>query len=376
MRFKISKSPSKSFDQSVLETLTAEVSAALGPDATTKDTDELLAALVGPTLDRLKVLVVDRLRQREHRMIREHRRYSRGFERRLRRYWGSALDRFYAIVVCAEESGSDFNDLHRQDAANRSNFLFDALSGLHARACRASFEVHQLLLSGFTMAALARCRTMHELAVTSMVLADYGSTDEFADVAERYILHEAVLNYKDALEYQFHCESLNIGGLDDTEFAKIKARRDVVVARFGKSFNETYGWAVKVTSKDKPTFLDLERLANLGSLRSFYRWASHEVHPDSKGWRLNLSEWEGVTYMSTGHANFGLSEPGQLAMVSLNLCTVSFLMCIHPVSAETVVRLLAINELIVGAQNLFVEGERQLATAEEVLRHRINSGLR
>lgn len=83
-----------------------------------------------------------------------------------------------------------------------------------------------------------------------------------------------------------------------------------------------------------------------------------------------------MSYMSTGHVNFGLSEPGQLAMGSLNICTVSFLMCIRPVSAETIVRLLAIGVLIEEAQDLFVEGERKLATTERVLRHRTATGLR
>src|SRR4051812_18571173 len=41
------------------------------------------------------ILATD-LQRRAPRMLREHRRISRAFERRLRKFWGSALDQYYA----------------------------------------------------------------------------------------------------------------------------------------------------------------------------------------------------------------------------------------------------------------------------------------
>jgi len=73
--------------------------------------------------------------------------------------------------------------------------------------------------------------------------------------------------------------------------------------------------------------------------------------------------------------NFGLSEPGQMALGFLNICTVSFLMCIRPITFETILRLLAIGQLIDDAQESFAEGERMLDEAEGLRRHRIITGL-
>jgi hypothetical protein len=376
VRLHRSRPVSESFDEIFYRTLINRVSILAEPNATDEQIHDITTNSADATLEAFKANLVERLTRQQPKMIREHRRYARGFERRLRRYWGDALDRFYAIAVCAEESGSYFNTAHRPNAAATNDFVFDALSGLHARACRTAFEVHQLLTSGFPMAALARCRTLHELAVTAAVLSEYGRKPEFSDLAERYILHDAVLNWKDAVEYQKHCHSLGYDAFEAGELTEIKRQRDAVVARFGRQFAEDNGWAAEVTGKIRPGFVDLEKLADLSRLRGYYKWASHEVHADSKGWRLNHGERGSTSYMSTGHVNFGLSEPGQLAMGSLNLCTVTFLTCIHPASPEMLVRMTAIHHLIDAAQDSFVEGERLVSEAEDLLQHRINTGTR
>lgn len=74
----------------------------------------------------------------------------------------------------------------------KQDYLFEALTGLHARACRVAVEIHHLLAGGFPMGALARCRTLHEIAVTMMILADFGCMDEHPDLAERFLLHEDI----------------------------------------------------------------------------------------------------------------------------------------------------------------------------------------
>jgi hypothetical protein len=365
------RSRAESFDDAFYHGLIEEVHKAIGAEATQEQVRDLAVAVTGPMIDTMASRLVARLMKLQPRMIRTHRRYTRGFERRLRRYWGDALDRFYAILICAHEMGSDFNDSHRQAAVDTNDLVFEALSGLHARACRTASEVHHLLSSGFPMGALARCRTLHELTVTAGVISEYGRKPEYSDLAERYLLHDAVLNWKDAIDYQEHCEALGCEPFTDAEIDEMKATRDAVVGRFGTPFGEANGWASKLATKRRVDFRDLEKLADLSHLRGYYKWASHEVHADSKGWRLNRAERGKIEYMSSGHVNFGFSEPGQLALNSLVLCTDLFLMCTSPVTPEIVVSMQAIQGLLENAANSFAHAEQMVDEAEEKFQRRV-----
>ncbi len=139
---------------------------------------ELAVPALQEALDEVVPRIARDLARRAPRMLRQHRRVNRGFERHLRKHWGKALDRFYAIVVCAEEVGHKLHGAHRKAVAEEFDPVFEALIGLYARACRIAREVHQLLSGGFSFGALARSRTLHELAVITIVIADYGREEK------------------------------------------------------------------------------------------------------------------------------------------------------------------------------------------------------
>jgi hypothetical protein len=258
-------------------------------------------------------------------MLRQHRKLRRGFERRLRKVWGNALDQMYAIVVCAEEAGSEFCKRYGKRAAEGLDFNFDALSGLHARACRTGFEVHRMLASGLGRGAMSRCRTLHELAVVSNFIAT--CSVEYPDLAERFLLHDHVLNYRDALEYQKSAEALGVEPFSADSMQAMKEGRDSLKERFGSSYLNDNGWAAEAVGKERPGFNDLESLAGMSHLRGYYKWASHEVHADSKGWRLNMTDRAGIAVRSTGFSNDGLADPGSMAITSLLQCTTALLLC-------------------------------------------------
>jgi hypothetical protein len=77
--------------------------------------------------ERTAPLLVEQLVDTAPRMLREHRRLDRAFERRLRRDWGCALDLFYMVLVGNEEAGEEFNRVNRPAAADRQDHLFEAL---------------------------------------------------------------------------------------------------------------------------------------------------------------------------------------------------------------------------------------------------------
>ena len=205
----------------------------LDEDAAMALASEAFSEALDKDLDKYLPRVTEKLIRTAPRMLRRHRRHQRAFERRLRKQWGEALDLYYAVGVAAEEAGATFDSTHRPTAVEHQDFVFEALTGLHARACRTAFEVHRLLSSGFPKGALSRCRTLHQLAVTSIIIAEHGREAAYSDIAERFLLHEVVMGYKDALVYQENCKTLGYEPFSDADMAEMKRGHDALIQRYG-----------------------------------------------------------------------------------------------------------------------------------------------
>lgn len=177
------------------------------------------------------------LKRTTPRMLRQRRRRSRIFRRVMKKYWGRSLDLYFSICVGAEEVGRNFDDCHTEEAMEKQDDLFEALTGLYARACRVAVEIHHLLAGGFPMGALARCRTLHEIAVTMMILADFGEMEEHADLAERFLLHDDIDNWIDAKIHQEHYEALGSEAFTADQMAEMEQRRAELLGRFGESID-------------------------------------------------------------------------------------------------------------------------------------------
>jgi hypothetical protein len=346
------------------------LAAGLDEDAAAALAGEAYSQALHEAFDKSVPRVIERLTRTAPRMLRRHRRQQRAFERRLHKHWGKALDLYFAVAVSAEEVGATFNSTHSPAAVERQDFVFEALTGLHARACRTAFEVHRLLSSGFPKGALSRCRTLHELAVTSIVIGQHGREAAYSDLAERFLLHEVVIGYKDALLYQENCETLGYEPFSDEDMAEMKRGYDDLVQRYGPTFRKPYGWASSLGSPE-PTFHDLERLAELAHVRSHYRWASHEVHSDAKGSALNMYRFGDIAYRSSGMTNTGLAEPGHLALISLHQCTVCLLTRgTDSVSPRDLLTLKAMQGLVDQAGEAFGAAQTSINKAEHRIRKR------
>jgi hypothetical protein len=101
-------------------------------------------------------------------------------------------------------------------------------------------------------------------------------------------------------------------------------------------------------------------------MRSHYRWASHEIHSDAKGWVLNEYERGGISYLATGATNTGLAEPGHLALVSLLQCTCFLLINgAEELSPRDLLALMAMQSLVDRAGEAFDAGQASVDEAEE-----------
>jgi Family of unknown function (DUF5677) len=302
--------------------------------------------------------VVANLLRLAPKMLRERRRNHRRIRRQVRARWGKALDRFMMLVVAAQEVGREFDKKYRPPDGERFDPVYDALLGLQARACQTALEVYHLLSDGLPKGALARARTLHEIAVTAMVIADYGRRSEHPDLAARFLAHQVVATYKDAVTYQLNCETLGYEPFTDEVMAGMEARRDEAVAKYGPAYKEQYGWAAGLDKATPPTFRDLERLARVSHLRGHYSWASHEVHSDAKGWLLNISRLGETRYRETSYSNDGLADPGHLALISLLQTSISLAFSPNDISPRSIVEEDAMTVLVDKAGDAFLSAHK------------------
>jgi hypothetical protein len=246
------------------------------------------------------------------------------FQKRLIIHWGEALSLYETILLWAGRAGDDFHRAHAQRAGKEHDLVFEALARLQARACLVGAEVLHLLKGGYPHGALARCRTLHELAVFATVIEEHGQ-----DVAERFLLHQGVEDAENAEVFQKYAKQLGERPFSEARMVNIRGHRDALLRRYGKGFRGRYGWAAELFPSNKPpTFGDLEKLANLGHLRPYYDWSTHVgVHASSKGARLNLVPAPGRrgSVRLTGPTNAWLADPGQQALISLGQVTVKVL---------------------------------------------------
>lgn len=332
--------------------------------------DATYAKALPGAFEKVGAILAGHLKDDAPRMLKEHRHFRDEFEQGLIAYWGEALDVLYAVYVAAVEMGGEFNQAHRDEAVEEQDFVFDALVGLHARACVAMSEIHALLRTGHGPGALARWRTLHECSVIANVIGEHARLPEYADFAERYVLHDAVQNEKDARDYQRHCSAIGHEPFSDLEMKEMAEAVRALVNRFGVDYKADYGWARPLYPGTKHiTFRDLEELVKLDHLRPYYGWANHGVHADAKGARLNCVDYRGGSVLMAGVSNAGLSDPGQSAVISLMQTTGALIINGRPEIADVsdLPALHALQELVHSTCDLFAAAHAAIERDEAAL---------
>ena len=253
--------------------------------------------------------------------LEENRQEIRGFEERLRGLWGEPLDLLELFIGLALEAGSVFNSEYRNDSVRTNDEVFHALTQLHARACQVSSAILILLKSGYADDAVARWRSLHEISVVSSFICQHGQ-----ELAERYLLHDVIQQYKLACEHRSYKGRINEEPISQEEFDKLETVRNKLVDQFGDQFKQDYGWAARELGGARPTFRALEEQVDLDHWRPYYRMASDNVHANSHGTihRLGLYLSKEKVLLA-GPSNARLAGPGHSTAISLSQVTTTLL---------------------------------------------------
>ncbi|MBE1513424.1 DUF5677 domain-containing protein [Nesterenkonia halotolerans] len=229
--------------------------------------------------------------------------------------WGPADSAFEASNYLGYELGQDIAGSTREHGPKMK-----ALLGAHGRALRTAGEIRHLAMSGFHAGAVARWRTLHELAVLIQVLGSAGP-----EVSRRYLDYARVENLQDMENYQLHAEALGRKPFDAEEMERAKRLVAEVVERSDKTMLKPNGWAFPLFPEKKSvTFRDLELLVGLEHLRPFYKLGNNHIHAGPRAGELNLNEGtpSGTSSITVGPTVFGdIAETCHGAMISVHQAT-------------------------------------------------------
>lgn len=239
-----------------------------------------------------------------------------GFKERMEERWGEGLSYLRMLLTCSRDIGQETLQRHNKSKSKQRVHRRWVLLRLHARACQVTDEIICLMENGFADGAMARWRTIHELFVVAALIAD---GDE--DLAERYIIHDAVEVKRQVDEYEETQVPLGFAPIGKRMRKTIELRYQAVFDRFGKEFTYPYGWAAQHLGQKKPTFKDLQIAANRTSMNSHYKLASFNIHAGARSLFFNLSSMGDHDVVLAGRSNAGLVDPGERAAQSLALIT-------------------------------------------------------
>lgn len=264
--------------------------------------------------------IVKRLKESAKEALEQEGEVRRGFEESLYKRWEEPLDLLECLIGLSMEYGQS----HRNKlagAVNETNQAqFAALVKIHQRALQVSNEILVLLKAGYADGANARWRTLCELGVISFFLKD--NDDE---VSQRYLDHQAVRRYNDAVDYQAHCEELGQQPFEKEEFEKIKKAKENACKKYADGFGDwNWNWIPRSILRQQ-SFSALTKHVGLGRWIPYYNLASSQLHGLSRGfYRLGLPVESQNTPLCRG-SNLGLADPIQNTAIFLLDVTVCLL---------------------------------------------------
>ena len=261
-------------------------------------------------------LILKSLKKRWPKEQRLQRKETKEFRDRLSLRWAPSLGTLQMILTMAREVGANVRRQTSSKSFAHSTHLIDVQTRLHARACQVTDEILCLLQSGFSEGALARWRTLHEIAVVSDVILEGGE-----EIAKRYVVHHSIETLRAAEEYQRLHRRLGFKPISVSKMRTISEDAAKAKALYGKAFSSQYGWAADLLNMQRPTFVDLEKRANSDQYRSHYKWASEGVHAGSKGIFKPEPRIGRHKVMLAGPSNGGLADPGHATALSLGRIT-------------------------------------------------------
>lgn len=247
-------------------------------------------------------------------MLAERRKQKADFESRNLRRWRKAFDLLETIWVCCEEMGSAFNSYHRPHAVQEQDYVFEAMTYLHAKALLVTSEIICLLRGGFADGALTRWRTLYENNVIATLIRQEGQ-----ELASRYVAHSRVQAWLRA-----EAEPDN----SSDEDADLQKQAEFAISTFGEEMKFRHGWASKLVGSKKPTFKQIAAKCGHEAEGGVYEYASQHIHFNHRMFDELLATCESEeNVLLVGASNSGMVGP--LTATAISMVEATSLLLLH-----------------------------------------------
>ena len=174
--------------------------------------------------------------------------------------------------------------------------------------------------SGYPDGALARWRTLHEIAVTTIIIRKIG-----VSAAEDFIRFGLVEAVKGMETYQETAEAMGREPYPSAELSAARKIRDQLITA-NEDFKSRSGWARRYVGATR--FENLQEAAELCRWKNDYKWASQNVHTTYRELRalLGMSE-ASEDGLLVGPSDSGFAEPAHFSAIALSQTTSAFMTC-------------------------------------------------
>lgn len=287
-----------------------------------------------------------------------------GFRARMESRWGKPLGQLRMLLTISREWCQNISVRESSRRKNKNRQSRRLLIRLLVRGCQVADEILCLLENGFADGAMARWRTLHEIAVVAAIILQHGD-----EISQRYLAHQHVES-KRAMDKYLACSPLlGYKPLSVSAQAKIQKAYDHVIATYGKNFKSSYGWAAFHLKKDCPTFADLEDAAGRAAMRSYYQMSNDNIHAGIKSMYFRLGLLGRYEELLAGRSNVGLTEPGQNTAHTLTQLAV--LVCLsEPIFNDCVIADM-LTTLRDGIPRSFARVDIQIQRADKAIRNKL-----
>lgn len=281
-----------------------------------ENSESLMANLADET-DALAAGLVEAYAKEAPRLLGRDRRDDGAFKRRNFRRWRPAFDLIDTMVSAA----TDLGQMNAEALANDGTLTATtrALCDLFPRALLVCREIVELLKSGYPDGALARWRSLHEIAVTMMFISKHGDV-----VALPFLVSFHFRALKRAADFNKYAKRAQLKPFSPQELGEIEQACDEAEKLIGRRLDRDYDWAVPPLKG--PTFAKIEADVDMDHWRPRFAWACQHnhagYHPASK--MLGLAEAENPVHL-VGMSNSGFVDPLDMTAHSLTQATVALL---------------------------------------------------
>ena len=243
------------------------------------------------------------------------------FRRSCYERWKPGFDLFRIFRYFCIEAGSLFQIEFCRYDQYRHDPLLGVLMRQHAMSCRIAGEVESLLRSGYPDGALSRWRTLHEIAVTSILIHKFGKS-----AAEDFIRFGFVQSIEGMEAYQETANAMGRVPYSNAEIDSARRIRNDILSDNKLLKGGGSGWARPYVGSGK--FEKLQKSAELEKWRNDYKWASHNVHTTYRETRALLGMSDSVEDgLLVGPSDSGFAEPAHFSAIALAQTTSVFIAC-------------------------------------------------